>query len=275
MIFRMPGLGLVIALLVLSACAAGPSVAPVPKASSAPEPAELWVFAAASLTDAFAEIGEGFEAQHAGVAVSTNYAGSQNLRTQLEQGAVADVFASANRQQMDAAIASGLVAPDAARVFATNRLVVILPSANPGKVQSLEDLARAGLKLVLAAEEAPAGTYARQSIEKLNSLYGESYKDAVLANVVSNEENVKQVLAKVQLGEADAGIVYTSDAIAAPDLKMIAISPDANVVAEYPIAALDAAPSSALAQEFVEFVLSPEGQSILQKWGFTPIASLN
>ena len=97
----------------------------------------------------------------------------------------------------------------------------------------------------------------------------------MLANVVSNEDNVKQVVAKVQLGEADAGIVYSSDAIAAPDLKTIIIPPNANVVAKYPIALLKAAPSPALAQGFVDFVLSPEGQSILKKWGFTPIAPTN
>ena len=128
---------------------------------------------------------------------------------------------------------------------------------------------------MLAAEEVPVGNYARQALEKLDATYGGDYKQAVLANVVSNEDNVKQVVAKVQLGEADAGIVYSSDAIAAPDLKTIVIPPDANVVAKYPIALLRAAPSPALAQGFVDFVLSPEGQSILKKWGFTPIAPTN
>ncbi len=261
--------------LLLSACAAGRTSAPPQSTPGAPMSAELRVFAAASLADAFTEIAQEFEAQHPGVAVSGNFAGSQNLRTQLEQGALADVFASANLKEMDAAEASGLVVPDTARVFLTNGLVVILPAANPGKVQSLEDLARGGLKLVLAAEEVPVGNYARQSLDKLDASYGGSYKSAVLANVVSNEDNVKQVVAKVQLGEADAGIVYASDAVAAPDLKTIAIPPTANVVAEYPIAVLRAAPAAALANEFVAFVLSPSGQSILKKWGFTPVAPLN
>ena len=273
-------LGSVIAFLALAACTAGQPLAPSPAASPAQTPVaaapvELQVFAAASLTDAFTEIGQQFEAAHPGATVAANFAGSQNLRTQLEQGAAADVFASANKKEMDAAVASGLVASDAAQVFLKNGLVVILPEANPGNVQSLEDLARPGLKLVLAAEEVPLGNYARQSLDKLNAVYGATYKDDVLANVVSNEDSVKQVVAKVKLGEADAGIVYTSDAIAAPELKTIAIPADANVIAEYPIAVLKAAPSPGTAQDFVDFVLSPAGQAIVQKWGFTPVGATN
>ena len=236
---------------------------------------DLTVFAAASLIDAFDEIGQAFEATHPGVNVVFNFGGSQNLRTQLEQGAQADVFASANRKEMDAVAAAGLVAPGAARTFVTNQLVVVLPDGNPGAVQTLQDLARPGLKLVLADEAVPAGSYAREVLDRLNANYGPSFRADVLANVVSNEDNVKQVLAKVQLGEADAGIVYASDALAASELLTIAIPAQANVVAEYPIAALAGAPSPALAAEFVDFVLSPEGQSILKKWGFTPVATPN
>ena len=145
----------------------------------------------------------------------------------------------------------------------------------PGGVLTLQDLARPGLKLVLADEAVPAGRYAREVLNRLNATYGASFRDDVLANVVSNEDNVKQVLAKVQLGEADAGIVYASDALVAAELLTVVIPPQANVVAEYPIAALAGAPSPALAAEFVDFVLSPEGQSILKKWGFTPVASPN
>ena len=236
---------------------------------------DLTVFAAASLTDAFVEIGQAFEGSHPGANVVFNFGGSQNLRTQLEQGAQADVFASASQKEMDAVVAAGLAAPGAARTFVTNQLVVVLPNGNPGAVQTLQDLARPGLKLVLADEAVPAGRYAREVLDRLNAKYGASFRDDVLANVVSNEDNVKQVLAKVQLGEADAGIVYASDALAASELITIAIPAQANVVAEYPIAALAGAPSPALAAEFVDFVLSPEGQSILRKWGFTPVASPN
>ena len=274
---------LVIALLVLTSCSSQPVAPPradtvTATAAATVRPAksiDLTVFAAASLVDAFGEIGQAFEATHPGVNVVFNLGGSQNLRTQLEQGAQADVFASANRKEMDAVAAAGLVAPGAARTFVTNQLVVVLPAGNPGGVHTLQDLARPGLKLVLADEAVPAGRYAREVLDRLNASYGASFRDDVLANVVSNEDNVKQVLAKVQLGEADAGIVYASDALAASELLTIAIPAQANVVAEYPIAALAGAPSPALAAEFVDFVLSPEGQSILKKWGFTPVATPN
>lgn len=274
-------LGLVVVWMALSGCTIfGQEVIPSADAPASQPPAvaapvELQVFAAASLTDAFTEIGKAFETAHPGVTVAVNFAGSQSLRTQLEQGAVADVFASANKKEMDAAVGSDLVASGSAQVFLTNELVVIVPPTDPGNVHSLEDLARPGLKLILAAEEVPVGNYARQSLEKLNAIYGESYKDTVLANVVSNEDNVKQVVTKVQLGEADAGIVYMSDAVAAPDLKTITIPAAANVIAEYPIAALKASSSPSLAQDFVAYVLSPAGQSVLQKWGFTPVAPVD
>ena len=121
---------------------------------------------------------------------------------------------------MDAAAAAGLAAPGAARTFVTNQLIVVLPNSNPGGVQTLQDLAWPGLKLVLADEEVPAGRYARQVLDRLNASYGASFREDVLANVVSNEDNVKQVVAKVQLGEADAGIVYASDALAARSLSL-------------------------------------------------------
>ena len=124
---------------------------------------------------------------------------------------------------------------------------------------------------MLAAEEVPVGNYARQALDQMNGQLGTDFKERVLANVVSNEDNVKQVVAKVQLGEADAGIVYTSDAVAAPELKTIEIPAELNVIAEYPIAPLAASTNPDLAQEFVDYVLSPEGQAILQKWGFASV----
>ena len=123
----------------------------------------------------------------------------------------------------------------------------------------------------MAAEEVPVGKYARQALDAMNGQFGSDFKDKVLANVVSNEDNVKQVVAKVQLGEADAGIVYTSDAVAAPDLRTIEIPTELNVIAQYPIAPLVDSASSDLANTFVAYVLSAEGQAVLQKWGFAPV----
>lgn len=231
----------------------------------------LTVFAAASLTDAFSELGQAFETSHPGVTLTFNFGGSQNLRTQIEQGAPADVFASANTKEMDALVSGNLVTADTPVIFLTNQLVMILPKENPAGITSLEDLAKPGIKLVLAAEEVPAGRYARQMLENLNDLYGDGYKDHVLANVVSNEDNIRQAVTKVQLGEADASIVYVSDAVAVPDLQRTDIPAEINVTAEYPIAPLAKTENVDLANAFIDYVLSPDGQSILAKWGFTPV----
>lgn len=232
----------------------------------------LTVYAAASLTDAFNEMGKSFAAEHPGVVVAFNFGGSQNLRTQIEQGANADVFASANTKEIDTLVNENFVAKGTPKVFLTNQLVVILPKDNPAGITSLEDLRKPGLKLVLAAEDVPAGQYARQILENLNAQFGADYKDQVLANIASNEDNIRQAVTKVQLGEADASIVYVSDAIAVPELQKIAIPADVNVVAEYLIAPLVRSENSELANEFIAYVVSRAGQATLQKWGFTPIA---
>lgn len=262
--------------LVLTGCTtaqATPTVAPATEeaVSAETEPRILIVFAAASLTDAFTEIGENFQTANPNVTVTFNFAGSQALRTQLEEGAPADIFASANKTQMDAVIAASLITEGTQQNFLTNKLVVILPADNPAGLSKLEDLANPGIKLVLAAEEVPVGNFARQALDLMNASFGTDFKDKVLANVVSNEDNVKQVVTKVQLGEVDAGIVYTSDAVAAPELQTIEIPSELNVVAKYPIAPLLNSEHADVAQAFIDYVLSDEGQAILEKWGFSPI----
>ena len=237
------------------------------------EPQELVVFAAASLTDAFTEIAEEFEAQHEGVSVVLNLAGSQQLALQLEEGAQADVFASANPTKMDQVVTASRIDADSPQVFAGNQLVVIAPADNPGEMEQFDDLAKPGLQLVLAAEEVPVGNYSRQMLDKAleDPDYGAEFKQAVMDNVISNEENVKLVVSKVQLGEADAGIVYGSDVTpsVADDLMQIEIPAAFNVRATYPIAVVDDAAQPDLAAEFISFVLGEEGQAILTHWGFT------
>jgi len=239
--------------------------------TSAPQTRSLTVFAAASLTEAFQEIGKAFETAHPGVKVNFSFAGSQVLRTQIEQGAIADIYASADHKNMDSLIAESLVASNSYQDFTTNRLVVILPEGNAAKVQTLKDLTNPGIKLVLADSSVPAGNYARQILTNMNedSEYGADFSSAVLANVVSNETDVRQVATKVELGEADAGIVYFSDAVAASDLITISIPKQFNVIARYPIAILTNSPNPYLADEFVAYVTSPAGQVIMEKWGFT------
>ncbi len=251
-----------------------PDLAPIdvpPTATPEPEPQNLTVFAAASLTDAFTEIGAAFDAANPGVTTTFNFAGSQALRTQIEEGAPADVFASASGKEMDTLVTGSFVTKDIPQIFLMNKLVVILPSSNPAALEKLEDLANLGIKLVLAAEEVPVGKYAHQALDLMDASFGSGYKDKVFANVVSNEDNVKQVVAKVQLGEADAGIVYVSDVVAAPELKSIEIPTDLNVIAKYPIAPLVKSENADLAAKFIEYVLSAEGQAVLAKWGFIPV----
>jgi molybdate transport system substrate-binding protein len=235
----------------------------------------LTVYAAASLTDAFRELGRTLERTHPGLVVRFNFAGSQQLALQIEQGAPADVFASADRRWMSDVEAKGLLAGEAA-VFARNRLVAIVPRANPGRIDRLEDLARPGTKLVLAAEPVPAGRYSRETLAKLGRGQGfpDGYERRVLANVVSQEENVKSVVAKVQLGEADAGIAYRSDVTrsVAPHVRVLEIPEPYNSVATYPIAVLKTAHDAKAARDFVALVTSPDGQAVLQRHGLLPSA---
>lgn len=264
-----------IALLLSSCSAPAPTAISSEAATTAPtetpEPQTLTVFAAASLTNAFDEIGQAFEANHPGVTVKFNFGGSQALRAQIEQGAQADAFASANTKEMDALVSGKFVDSETSKIFLTNQLVVIMPAKNPAGLAALADLAKPGLKLILAAREVPVGNYALQVLDKLDLSLGAGFKDRVLKNVVSYENDVKQVVVKVQLGEADAGIVYSSDTVAALDLMKIEIPAENNIIAKYPLAALSQAKNSDLAQAFIAYVLSENGQVVLQKWGFLPV----
>ena len=234
---------------------------------------QLTVFAAASLKDAFQEIGQGFEAVNPEVKITFNFAGSQTLSTQLTLGAAADVFASANHAEMDKLITAGLVMKEEPKDFLTNRLVVILPPGNPARIATMQDLTRAGLKLIVADETVPAGKYTLEVLKNMSAdaFFGDDFMTLVLNNLVSKENDVKLVVAKVQLGEADAGFAYASDTVAAPQLESLEIPARDNVVAKYPIVILKNSALPKLAERFVAYVLSPAGQEILKKWGFDPI----
>jgi molybdate transport system substrate-binding protein len=238
-------------------------------------PSTLNVSAAASLTQAFQELGRELERVHPGLTVRFNFAGSQQLALQIEQGAPADVFASADQRWMGYLLEKGRVAGQPA-VFARNRLVVIVPRTNPARIGRLEDLARRGTKLVLAAAAVPAGKYSRAALANLVGAegYPQDYDRRVLANVVSQEENVKSVVAKVQLGEADAGIVYRSDVTprVARYVRVFEIPDPYNPIATYPIAVLASAGNAEAAHQFVALVTSQQGQAVLQRHGLLPAA---
>ena len=208
----------------------------------------LTVFAASSLTNAFSAEAAAF-AQKTGDQTTFSFAGSQELVAQLQQGAPADVVATADLQTM-----AKVPGASAARVFARNRLVIVTGAGNPKHVTGLADLARSDVVVVLAAAKVPAGRYAAQALAKAN----------VVVHAKSLEDNVRGVLTKVQLGEADAGIVYASDAkSAAKNVTTIRI-PD-SPIASYPALAVHPA-----GQAFIDFLLSPQGQAILARYGFLP-----
>jgi molybdate transport system substrate-binding protein len=251
-----------------------PTAAPPTPVPSTPAPTEtpttLTIFAASSLTDVFEAMAETYQAEHPGTEFVFNFAASSALRTQLGEGAIADVAAFAAEMDMTLLGESGLVEPERAQIFAGNELVVAVSPGSADLVTSLEDLAKPGVKVVIAAEGVPAGDYARQVLQNLSETLGMEFAEAVLANVVSEEENVRDVLAKVDLGEADAGWVYRSDLKASPELLAIHIPLEANVRAKYPIALLTEAPDPAAAQAFIDVVMSDAGQELIEEWGFLP-----
>ena len=231
----------------------------------------MTVFAASSLQDAFEELAERAEERGLG-GVTYNFGGSQMLAGQLGQGARPDVFASADLTHMLEALYSGAVESGTRRVLATNRLVVIVPAGSQ-KVNTLRELAMPGTKVVLADPSVPAGSYSLQVLRDLSYApeFGSDFRERVLANVVSQENNVRQVLAKVQLGEADAGIVYTTDALSAGEsVRTLEIEDRYNVIARYYIAPVKDRPNPQGAALFIDFVLSEEGQQTLAKYGFGP-----
>jgi molybdate transport system substrate-binding protein len=235
--------------------------------------ATLTVFAASSLTDAFGELARTFEERNPGVEVRQSFESSSTLMTQIQQGAPADVFASAAEEEMDTAVEDGLVAGDP-EVFVRNREVVMVPEDNPADIRSMQDLAKPGIKLVLAEEGVPAADYAVEILGRADAEYGSGFKRAVLSNVVSREADARASVSRVALGDADATFGYASDYT--PDIKdqvrVIQIPENLNIIATYPIAALKDAESPGLAREWVDLVVSEEGQRVLEKWGFEPAA---
>ncbi len=261
---------LLLAWVALAGCRPG-------NAQQAEQSGELIVFAAASLTEAFDDLARQFELENPGVTVVLNLAGSQQLAHQLSQGAPADVFASADQEQMAAAIAVGRVKKGSQQPFAANELALITPVDNPAGLRTLSDLARPGLKLVLAAPEVPAGHYAGLFLDAAaaDPGFGPIFQERVLANVVSYEENVRAVLSKVRLGEADAGIVYRSDVRPGLDqeISQIAIPQQLNASAAYVIAPLGNSQQPDLARSFIDFVLGPQGQESLIANGLKGVVS--
>lgn len=267
---------LLLMVLLVTACNPRPgsprSTSTPPKAAGAS--GTLTVLAAASLTESFTELGQIFETRNPGVKVTFSFGGSQQLAQQLSQGAAADVFASASPKYMTAAVDAKRVDQADVKTFVNNRLVVVIPKDNPGGLTKLQDLAKPGLKLDLADKSVPVGQYSLDFLDKAanDPAFDPQFKQNVLKNVVSYEDNVKAVATKVSLGEADAGIVYETDILAGAAAQTSSMDiPDAlNIIATYPIAPISDSKQLDLARAFVALVLSSEGQAVLAKYGFIP-----
>ncbi|MEJ7814209.1 MAG: molybdate ABC transporter substrate-binding protein [Rubrobacter sp.] len=233
----------------------------------------LTILSASSLIDAFGELGKTFEKQNEGVTVKQSFEASSTLLTQIRQGAPADVFASAAMEEMNTAVEDGLVAGDP-KVFVKNREIIMVPKENPAGIKEFRDVAKPDIKLVLAQKDVPAADYALEILDKANAEYGASFEKDVLSNVVSSESDVRASVNRVVVGDADATFGYASDYT--PDIrdrvKVVPIPPDLNIIATYPIAALEDAKSPELARKWVELVTSKEGQRVLEKWNFEPAA---
>lgn len=216
------------------------------------------VFAAASLTDAFGELGEAFEEANPDVTVELNFAGSSALATQIQEGAPADVFASADESNMQKLVDSGDVTAEP-RVFVTNVLEIAVPPGNPAGVDGLDEFADPDLLIGLCAEEVPCGRFGRQALQNAG----------VTPAIDTNEPDVRSLLTKIEAGELDAGLVYRTDVRSADDaVEGIEIPSDHNVVATYPIAPTAVVADAEAAEAFVAFVLSSDGQEILAAYGF-------
>ncbi|MFE4258536.1 molybdate ABC transporter substrate-binding protein [Streptomyces sp. NPDC056883] len=259
---RTAALALSAALLVPALAACGSSddkkdaaASPSASASAEPKAANLTVLAASSLTDVFKTAGAAYEKAHPGTKITFSFAGSQELAAQVKQGAPADALVTADTKTM-----TGLLAEtNDPAIIAKNRLVIATGKDNPFKIAGLKDLADTKIKVVLAAPEVPVGRYSKQILDA----------QKIEVKPVSQEPNVRAVLSKVELGEADAGLVYKTDTLKSGDKVAVVEIPDAeNAVASYPAASLKGSKNAEAAAAFVAWLTTPEAQKILQDAGF-------
>lgn len=252
---RLAVVAIAVALLALAGC----------EHAAASQRVSLSVFAASSLTESFREIEVAFERAHPDVDVGLTLAGSQVLRLQIEHGANADVFASANSEHLDALVSRGAIGEHYG--FARNELVVIVPKANTAAIDSFDDLPRAR-RLVIGADHVPVGRYTREVFERARARLGHDFVAALRPRIVSEESNVRLVRAKVALGEADAAIVYRTDTTGVANIRVVPIPEDLNVHALYSIGATTSGAEPELASRFIAFLRAKAGREILQRHGF-------
>jgi molybdate transport system substrate-binding protein len=246
----------------------GPPMTPAPGG-----PAELQVYAASSLKNVLVKLAEAYETANPGITLAVSTDASSALETKIEQGAPADVFLSADTKNPQKLVDGGFAAGDV-RIFAGNQLAIITPADNPKGITAPLGLAKAGVKIIAAADGVPITTYTTQLLDGLAKLetYPDDFAARYAANVVSKEDNVGGIVAKVALGEGDAGVVYLTDAKAAKDVTVIAIPSEFNVAASYGAVAVKDAAHAAAADAFLAWLTSPEAQAILASFGFLQVA---
>ena len=257
---------LMIAAFFLAGCGSAATATP----AATVEEITLKIFAPSSMTDAAKELAANFEAGNPNVKVVIEFGHSPTQRLQFTEGATGDVFITAAQKDMDDAITDTTVAAGTASIIASNQLVIILSPKNASNLQKLEDLANPGVKLLVANTDTPIGKVTLLAFDKMDKQFGNGFKNNVTANIVSNEPGVKPIVSKVKLNEADAGIVYVSDAVSAPELKTITIQAELNVVTKLNAAPLAKSENPDLAAAFTAYLVSAEGQAVLKKWGFLP-----
>lgn len=269
-------IAVVLSIVTLAACTSGgglPSPTLTSGAGSSAEPAALTVFGAASLKNALGEVATAYEAAHPGATLTISTDSSAALATQIEQGAPADVFLSADTTNPQRLVDGGLADRDAV-IFAGNELTIITPADNPGGLTGPFDLAKHGIRIVAAGDGVPITRYATQVVENLAAEDGApaGFAAAYATNVVSKEDNVAAVRAKIELGEGDAAIVYLTDAAASDIVTAIAVPDSANVPASYAGVVVQTSSHLAAAHAFLDWLTGPDGQAILAEFGFLPPA---
>jgi molybdate transport system substrate-binding protein len=261
-----------IGLVLVSACSSSSPAAPTTAPAAAPATGEITVFAAASLTEVFHAMGTAFQTSNPDAHVTFNFASSGTLVAQLSQGAKADAFAAADQNTMNNARNAGAVTGQD-QVFARNSLIIIVPTSNPAHITGLKDLAHPGVKVVTANTTVPIGQYTQNMLSKASAdpSYGSDFQSKFQANVVSQQTDDKQIVAQVQLGEADAAVVYATDITPATQSQLtpVQIPSQLNTEVVYPIATTHGDNPTG-GQAFVNYVLSPTGQAVLKTWNFLP-----
>ena len=282
---RLPVLAVAV-LFVLAACtssgAGSPAIsattatatAATPSALTSAEAVELTVYGAASLKSALDRAKSVYEAATPGTTLTISTDASSALETKIEQGAPVDVFLSADQANPKKLVEAGL-ADGAPVTFAGNKLIIVVPADNTAGITTPADLAKPGTKIIAAGDEVPISKYTRMLVTNLGKVagYPTDFEAAYTANVASKEDNVKALIAKIELGEGDAGIVYVTDAKASTKIKTVDVPESANVPATYDGVVVKGSANQDAAKAFLDWLASPDGQAILAKFGFLPAAS--